>query len=143
MMTGLDKTSSDYNDLISIACCFARIGKEVKVLAPVHYKDPAYSRVFGALIGTRYERKCPDLLIDGVFFEYESYSRSFTPGKLSDMLTRGSLQSDSIIIDMRDTSIQHHHIKRQIINKLRDPSFKRSITRVWSFNGQAITEEWK
>ena len=41
LMTGLDKTSSDYDDLISIACCFARTGRDVKVLAPVHYKDPS------------------------------------------------------------------------------------------------------
>ena len=80
--------------------------------------------------------------MDGVFYEYESYIRPFSPGKLSDMLTRGSLQSDSIIIDLRDSSIQHHHIKRQIINKLRDPSFKRSITTVWSYNGQTVDEEW-
>ena len=29
LMTGLDKTSSDYNDLLSIACCFAHTGKNV------------------------------------------------------------------------------------------------------------------
>ena len=85
LMTGLDKTSSDYDELISIACCFAHTGKNVKVLAPVHYKDPQYRRVFGALIGTRYERKCPDLLINDIFYEYESYIRPFSPGKLSDM----------------------------------------------------------
>ena len=143
LMNGLDKTSSDYNDLLSIACCFARAGREVRVLAPVHFRDPLYVRVFGSLIGTRYERKCPDLLIDGVFFEYESFIRPFSPGKISDMLTRGSLQSDSIIIDLRDSSTQPHHIKRQIINKLRDPSFERSITNVWSYNGQTLNEEWK
>ena len=48
----------------------AEQGHEVKVLRAFHYKDPLYREVYGELIGTRYYRKCPDLLVDGEFVEY-------------------------------------------------------------------------
>ena len=98
-MSGLDKTNSDYNDLISIACYFAKKGKRVHVLPTLHYKDTRYRDVYGPLIGTIYYRKCPDLLIDGEYYEYESYERPFKAKKISHMIKRGAGQSDRIIID--------------------------------------------
>jgi len=98
-MNGLDKKNSDYKDLITIACLFARKGHTVHLLSPVHYKDPMYHNIFGELIGTRYYRKCPDLLIDSYFYEYESYKRPFFSRKISHMLKRGAEQAERIIID--------------------------------------------
>ena len=77
-----------------------------------------------------------------MFIEYESFSRPFKPSKLSDMLRRGSLQSDSIIIDVRDSTIQPTHIRRHIMNKLRDPKFERPITNVWGYDGKRLVKEW-
>ena len=131
LMSGLDKTSSDYNDLISIACCFARTGKNVKVLAPVHYKDPQYRRVFGALIGTRYERKCPDLIIDGNYYEYESYVRPWTKRKTSNMITNGLRQSDRIILDNREKA-SSRWLSRSIRARLK---INAPIKEVWAFDG--------
>ena len=74
LMLGLEETTgSDYDDILTLAKCLAESGHEVKVLHAIHYKDPLYRKVFGELIGTRYYRKCPDLLVDGIFVEYESY----------------------------------------------------------------------
>ena len=129
LMTGLDKTSSDYNDLISIACCFARDGREVRILAPVHYRDPMYSRVFGNLIGSRYERKCPDLLINGLFFEYESYTRPFKARKICHMVRRGSEQSERIIID-NNKGVSDRILMDRIQRMLNDRSFRRKIGNV-------------
>ena len=67
LMLGLDSTRSDYDDILAIAECLAEQGHEVKVLRAVHYKDPLYREVYGELIGTRYYRKCPDLIVDGGF----------------------------------------------------------------------------
>ena len=74
LMIGFDSSGSDYDDIMAIAECLAHNGHEVKVLRAVHYKDPLYRLVYGELIGTRYYRKCPDLLVDGEFVEYESYT---------------------------------------------------------------------
>ena len=132
LMTGLDKTSSDYDDLISIACCFARKGKDVRILAPIHYKDPVYRQVFGSLIGTEYERKCPDLLIDGVFFEYESYRRPFSARKICHMVRRGSEQSERIIID-NNKGVLDRLLMDRIQRVINDRSFKRKILEIYVY----------
>lgn len=44
-MKGLDKSKSDYNDLIVIANCFARLGHTVKILRSLHYKDSLYKEI--------------------------------------------------------------------------------------------------
>ena len=132
LMTGLDKTSSDYSDLLSIAFYFARKGKEVSILAPIHYKDPIYQRVFGLLTGTHYERKCPDLLIDGVFYEYESYSRPFKARKICHMVRRGSVQSERIIID-NNKGVSERLLMDRIQRVLTDRSFKRKILEIFVY----------
>jgi len=130
LMLGLDDSGSDYNDIMAIAECLAESGREVKVLHAVHYKDPLYKEVFGELIGTRYYRKCPDLLVDGELFEYESYVRPWTKRKLSNMLTNGLRQSGRIIIDNRDgTTIRQ--ITRAVQSRL---NVNATITEVWDFN---------
>ena len=98
LMLGLDTTSSDYNDILVIAKCLAETGHEVKVLRAVHYKDPLYRLIYGELIGTRYYRKCPDLLVDGNFVEYESYTTDQPKKAFRNMLHNGLLQSDNIIL---------------------------------------------
>lgn len=67
LMKDLDKSKSDYNDLLVIADQFAHLGHVVRVLKSVHYKDPLYREIFGDLVGTRYYRKCPDLLVNTEF----------------------------------------------------------------------------
>ena len=89
LMLGLESSGSDYEDILAIANCLAESGHEVKVLRAVHYKDPLYHEVFGELIGTRYYRKCPDLLVDGEFVEYESYTSDQPKNAFRNMLHNG------------------------------------------------------
>lgn len=98
LMLGLDTTGSDYEDIIAIAKCLAKDGHEVKVLHAVHYRDPLYQKVFGELIETRYYRKCPDLLVDGDYVEYESYRTDQPKKAFRNMLHNGLAQSDRIIL---------------------------------------------
>ena len=131
LMLGIDTNGSDYNDIMAIAECLAESGHEVKVLHAVHYKDPLYREVYGELIGTRYYRKCPDLLVDGKLYEYESYVRPWTKRKLSNMLTNGLRQSERIIIDNREgTSIRQ--ISRAVQSRL---NVNATIGEVLIFNG--------
>ena len=98
LMPGLETSGSDYKDIMTIAKCLAMNGHEVKVLRAVHYKDPLYREVFGELIGTRYYRKCPDLLVDGEFVEYESYTTAQPKNAFRNMIHSGLEQADSVII---------------------------------------------
>ncbi|MBQ2177408.1 MAG: hypothetical protein II453_20940 [Alphaproteobacteria bacterium] len=99
VMNGVVKERTDYRDIITIATLFAKMNFSVKVLSPVHYKSEEYRQVFGRLIGTKFERKCPDLLIDGNYYEYESYERPWNKRKISSMISHGLQQASRIIID--------------------------------------------
>ena len=143
VMSGLDKNKPDYEDLLSIACILAENGKTVHILSPLHYKDPTDNNVYGSLIGTEYYRKCPDLLIDGEFCEYESYERPFEMERIERMVARGSKQSSQIVIDVRDSSatkkVVYDRIKRLIAQK----TFKGILSKVWIYNGSTVEIVYK
>jgi len=130
----LNLSKPDAVDLIAIAECFAKEGSRVRVLAPIHYKSRDYKEVFSSLMGTKYERKCPDLWVDGTFYEYESYVRPWHKRKLSNMLTNGLKQSDCVIIDNREgTSVRQ--IKRAIRSRL---NVNAKISEVWVYDGKEV-----
>ena len=121
------KKKSDHSDLVSISRFFAGKGNCVTITTDIHFKDEKYQEVFGALIGTKYNRKCPDLIINGTFYEYESYSPPFKKEKLFNMLKRGFLQSSYIIID-NNKGASDRFIKQKLGERLR--------------MGQIIDEVW-
>ena len=96
---------SDHKDLFAIARFFAEKGDKVQLTTNIHFKDEKYKKVFGELNGTIYERKCPDLIINGNFYEYESYLSPFKKEKISHMIKKGSAQSSRIIINNNIRSI--------------------------------------
>lgn len=118
LMLGLETTGSDYEDILAIANCLAESGHEVKVLHAVHYKDPVYREVFGELIGTKYYRKCPDLLVDGDFVEYESFNSEQPKNAFRNMLHKGLAQSDRIIL--RQCDLTDGYMLRTIIGYIQN-----------------------
>lgn len=143
LMSGLDTTTPDYNDLLTIGCLFAKEGKEVKVLSSIHYKDSRYHEVFGSLIGTMYYRKCPDLLVDGDFYEYESCEPPFETGKLERMIARGSKQASDIVIDVREISVSRKRINGKIQRLREQKTFEGTINSVWAFDGEKVDLVYK
>ena len=136
IMDGLDMSKTESIDLIHIADCFARMGCEVTILHPVHFKSPEYSSIYGPLMGTKFERKCPDLLIDGHYYEYESYVRPWAKRKLSNMITDGLRQSDRIILDNRGGASSH-----QIIRGIRARlNINAQIKEVWIYDGDSVVD---
>ncbi|MDR1865770.1 MAG: hypothetical protein LBR08_09415 [Bacteroidales bacterium] len=108
---------SDHRDLITVAGDLARQGKIVQITTNPHFKDAAYERVFGGLKGTVYERKCPDLIIDGVFYEYESFESPFKKEKISNMISKGIKQSSRIVIN-NNRGGSDRRIKKNINNRV-------------------------
>jgi hypothetical protein len=121
---------SDYDDLLVIAHFFAQQGKIALIPTEVHYKDAKYKQIFGKLIGTVYERKCPDLIIDGEFYEYESFVPPFSKKKISYMLSQGTKQASRIIINI-NKDVEDRYILNNILKRLSDKTFKREIDEVW------------
>lgn len=98
----------DYQRLVSIGNHFAKSGSKVELLPKYHdtLKNPEYKKVFGDLEGTKYWGKCPDLRIDGKYFEEEGYVGSGVD-KYSNMLSRGAKQSERIIIQKTGETDKH------------------------------------
>lgn len=130
VMDGVDTKKSDYKDLLTIARDFAQDGKDVTLMERIHKKDERYKQVYRALLGTKYENKCPDLLIDGKFYEYESFKRPWNKRKISNMLSHGLEQSDRIIID-NNGGANDRFIQRSI--ELRRKLPKSQIKEVWLY----------
>ena len=133
LMLGLDNSSSDYDDLLAIAKCLAENGHDVKILHAVHYKDPLYQVVFGDLIGTRYYRKCPDLLVDDDLVEYESYTTDQPKRAFRNMIHNGLAQSDKVII--RHCNLTDGYMAQQIRGQIQNGA---QVSYVWLFDGESI-----
>lgn len=126
----VDKDAKDYKDILQAAKEFAKLGKKVKLTPKLHFKSSEYKQIYAKLLGTIYERKCPDLEVDEIFYEYESYVRPFNKGKISNMISNGAKQSPFIIIDNSDGATDSF-IVRNIISRLNDKNFNRDINEVW------------
>ena len=128
----VNRKKSDYKDLITIANAFAKEGKSVKLTPTIHFKSAEYKEIYGSLIGTVYERKCPDLKISELFYEYESYIPPFNKKKISHMIRKGTEQSSRIIIN-NNKGCRDRYILSNIHNRLKNKNFKNNIDEVWIY----------
>ena len=129
LMAGLDRYKPDFKALLTIATLFAKEGHEVKILTSYHFKSPEYSMVFGHLVGTKYERKCPDMLVDDVFYEYEGFEKPWNRRKIKNMLAHGLIQSNRIIIN-NTKGAADRIIRKAIMARLRIGT---EIREVWLY----------
>ena len=125
----INKKESDYRSLISIATLFAKESKTVRITPVIHFKSDEYKQIYGLLIGTMYERKCPDLEIDGIFYEFENYIPPFKRRKMSNMISHGVKQSSRIIIN-NTKGCSDRYIKRLIYDRINNGSI---IDEVWLY----------
>ena len=100
----------------------------------VPYKNPAYEIIFGTLRRTPYYGKCPDLLVDEVWYEHEGYTKVNPKSNFSNMLHRGLSQSERIIIEKCSLSerIMRKSIRNPIISGI-------CIKEIWIHDGEEIT----
>ena len=125
----VDINKSDYKDLISISREFSKKGKVVQILPRLHFKDLRYKEIFSNLIGTKYEKKCPDLSIDGYFYEYENFNSPFRKSKIGRMIGQGTKQASRIIIN-NNKGCSDRYIKRNIYDRL---NIGQIIDEVWLY----------
>ena len=94
---------SDYGKLMSVADFFAQQGADVKLTPKMSRPQKfVYQNIYHSLMGTKYEGKCPDLLIDGKWYEHEGFTSDNPKRAFRNMLTHGLKQSNRIIIDRPD-----------------------------------------
>ena len=129
LMNGIDKAKPDFKTLLTLATLFAREGHKVKILTNCHFKSAEYATVFGALVETKYDRKCPDLLIDDVFYEYEGYEKPWNRRKIKNMLAHGLIQANRIIIN-NTKGAADRIVRKAIMARLRIGT---DINEVWLY----------
>ena len=125
----VDKIKIDFKDLLTISREFAKAGSIVQILPQLHYKDKKYREIYGDLIGSKYERKCPDLKIDDNFYEYESFTSPFKKEKIGRMIGQGTKQSSRIIIN-NNKGCSDRFIKRNVFNRI---NIGQIIDEVWLY----------
>lgn len=125
----VEKDKSDYKDLVTIGRFFAEKGNNVVLTPRVHIKSPMYEKIYGDLIGTRYERKCPDLKINGKFYEYESFEKPWKKQKVGRMLSHALKQSNRIIID-NNKGCSLRYFRKLIYGRINSGS---DIKEVWIY----------
>ena len=123
----VNQNDNDYNKLYQIAEYFADKGSVVE-LAPKMSRSSnfEYESLYYDLIGTKYEGKCPDLKIDGLWYEHEGFVTDNPKRAFRNMLSHGLKQSNRIIMDKPD--LTERHMKRCIQNRIN--------------NGEDIVEIW-
>lgn len=94
---------SDYKKLESIASGFAALGNEVR-LTPKMTRPPKfdYESIYKSLMGTKYEGKCPDLLVGNLWYEHEGFTSTNPKRAFSNMMNHGLKQSSRLVIDKPD-----------------------------------------
>lgn len=137
IMKEIDRSASDYKDLLAIGRQFAEMGYQVQVLCNIHYKNPDYIKFFGLLANTKYYRKCPDLRINDRMYEYESFIETWNKRKLSRMISHGARQSPYIIIK-NTGGCSDRFIIKSIFDRLKDKSFNHDIKEVWIYEKGGI-----
>lgn len=125
---------SDYEKLMQIATEFAKMGKTVHLM-PKMTRPPQfdYERYYKALVGTKYEGKCPDLFVDGVFYEHEGFVSTNPKNALRNMFNDGLKQSNRLIFDQPE--LTDAFIKRSIKNRQANGS---SILEVWLRTSEGV-----
>lgn len=123
----VNQLDSDYDKLLTIAEYFAKEGNEVK-LTPKMSRPPkfVYQNIYDTLMGTKYEGKCPDLLINGIWYEHEGFISKKPKNAFRNMMSDGLIQSDRLIIDR--PKLTERYMLRSIIGRVN--------------KGEAIQEVW-
>lgn len=130
--TNIDRTLTDFKYLLTIANIFAKEGKRVELMPAIHFKSDIYKKIYGSLIGTIYERKCPDLKIGNIFYEFENFDPPFRKRKIANMISHGTKQSSRIIIN-NNKGASDRFILRNIRERMMDKNFKYEIDEVWLY----------
>ena len=124
----INRNDSDFNKLNEIATFFAREQGADVILTPKMSRPPKfqYECVYSSLIGTKYEGKCPDLCINGIWYEHEGFTSDNPKKAFRNMLNHGLKQTDRLIIDK--PNLTDAYMKRVVKQRIKDDQ---NIEEIW------------
>ena len=127
----VERTASDYKRIYECCNFFAKQGEKTVITPSIHYKDPLYKAIYRELIGTKYERKCPDFKVGDNFYEHEGFDSNKNTNPIrtfGNMISRGIIQSDRIVIE--DCGVGRVWAQRNIYGRVENGG---DIKEVWIF----------
>ena len=124
----IDKTTDDYKRIEEAAMYFASLGKTVIITPKFDGSKfcPDYDAIYGSLKGTKYYGCCPDMMVDGVFYEHEGFISRIAKNAFRNMCNHGFGQSDRIVIE--NCGLTDRYMLRSIHSQIRAGTV---ITEVW------------
>jgi len=125
----IDKKRSDYTMVKNVGIEFAKLGQQVKAVPKLHFKSDEYKQIYSTLEGTKYHKKCPDLLVGEMFYEIESYVPPFKKDKISGMFGKGLKQSPNIVVN-NNKGATDRFIKKIIYQRM---AIGQYINEVWLY----------
>lgn len=127
----VNHNDSDYEKLYSIAEFFAKDGADVylapKMTRPGKFE---YNCIFN---DAEYPPKCPDLKINGIWYEHEGFVTDNPKRAFKNMLNDGLKQASRIIID--SPKLTDAYMKRNIFQRIKDGQI---IKEVWLRYGEEL-----
>ena len=113
----VNSEDADYRKLVQVAEFFAKDGATA-TLTPKMSRPPKfqYECVYKSLVGTKYEGKCPDINVDGEWYEHEGFTSSNPKNAFRNMMRDGLLQSNRLIIDRPD--LTERYMRRSIVGRI-------------------------
>ena len=123
----IDHTTGDFHRIRCCAEFFAKQGKTV-VMTPkqnVTYKNPAYDMIYGTLKGTPYYGKCPDLSVDGIWYEHEGFCGEKPKRSFRNMCNHGFKQSNRIIIE--DCGLTDRQMRKSLAERIKNGIFVQEL----------------
>lgn len=123
----VNPADSDFKKLLQVADFFAKQGAEVKLTPKMSRPQKfVYQNIYHTLMGTKFEGKCPDLQINGLWYEHEGFVSDNPKRAFRNMITHGIKQSDRIIIDKPD--LTERYMLRSILGHIETG---KDIKEVW------------
>lgn len=135
----INHTDSDYEKLGQVAEQFAIMGRTA-TLTPKTTRPPMfeYKEIYSTLAGTKYEGKCPDLNVDGEWYEHEGFVSQNPKRAFRNMLNDGLKQANRLIIDQPE--LTDAYMKRVIKQRVADGQ---EIAEIWIRGKKGITLLYK
>lgn len=97
-----------------------------------------YKEIYSTLAGTKYEGKCPDLNVDGEWYEHEGFVSQNPKRAFRNMLNDGLKQANRLIIDQPE--LTDAYMKRVIKQRVADGQ---EIAEIWIRGKKGITLLYK
>jgi len=107
---GINKSTTDFEKIYNCCDYFAKQGKKTVITPKVHHKDPLYKEIYQSITGTKYDRKCPDFIVESDFYEHEGFTGNGGKRAFKNMMKRGLKQSSKIIIE--DCGVTENYLKK-------------------------------